>query len=197
MIRAVDCSAWTGPIPWQTWLELKVTHGVRLAIVQLYGGGPGGTGPNPSARQQLQGALAMGVATAGYCWPPSAYFAALEQAAYHSLAFLALDVEAGARVERAHADGVAGLGRDAWIYTSRSQWKHVMGDSLDFADLPLWDALYPSSLGPGDWPQDLHDIWTPYGGWSRRAAWQWHDTITINGESFDLNVVDSALILGG
>jgi hypothetical protein len=120
----------------------------------------------------------------------------LEVAAHHYLAFLALDVEADARVQARYVQGVKFLGRRPWIYTSISQWRAIMGNDPSYSSTPLWDAGYPAGWGVKDWPTDLHARWTPYGGWSRRAAWQWKGTTILAKESFDLNVVDSGVILG-
>jgi GH25 family lysozyme M1 (1,4-beta-N-acetylmuramidase) len=191
VVRAVDVSAWTGEITPAAWAAMR-SSGIDLAIIQGHGGGPRGTGVNPFAEQQAAAAREAGLLVAGYAWPPSSWAEALAvlRRSIASLLFLALDVESGARVEQSHVVGCFNAGVHPVIYTSRSQWAAIMGGSTDFKDVDLWDAVYPLSRGPGDWPTDLTPGFVPYGGWSRRIGWQWRGTTPLFGESVDLNVFD-------
>ncbi len=194
LVRAVDCSAYTGEVPGDAWDYLG-SQGVGLVIVQLYGGGPAGVGPNPYARQQLETALASGKRVAGYAWPPAAWAEGWDQVPSRMpLEFLSLDVEEGQPVGLEHELGVRAAGLEPWIYTSRSQWLAVMGDSDLFSHLPLWDAVYPPGLRNNGWPYELHTSFRPYGGWTSRAGWQFRGTTDLGGKSFDLNVFDPSYL---
>lgn len=191
LVRAVDVSAWTGEIADSAWASMH-SSGIRLAIIQGYGGGPYGTGPNPYARQQLAGARRAGLTVAGYTWPPGQWPYAWDILDDHGpFAFIALDVEAGASVSPADMYGVARLDVEPVIYASRSSWTEIMGADTRFAPLGLWDAGGRRYHGDLTWPDSLDEEWVPYGGWTHRVGWQWHGSTPLFGETVDLSVFDA------
>jgi len=196
VVRAVDVSAWTGDISDAAWQSMK-SSGIELAIIQGYGGGPDGLGRNHSAPQQARGAVAAGLLLAGYSWPPSAFMQALDNLrGAGPLLFMALDVEAGARVGRGHVDVVAAAGVHPVIYTSRSQWFAIMSNSDAYSDVDLWEAIYPTGRNAADWPTTINTGLAPPPGLPRRVGWQWRGTTPLFGESVDLSVFDRAWVLG-
>jgi hypothetical protein len=200
-VKALDVSSHSGPVEVENWRE-AYDDGVRLAIVQAWGGRRGGSmGPNPHCRQQLWAAREAGLLTAIYVWIPpdtttdtSVLMQVAKDAAgdeYQHVYFIALDVEdpqhrplhpshPEQRLENAigHVEE-----KRAVIYTSRSMWPALMKGWEAFAWLPLWDASY-------DLGDELDVNFTPYGGWTRRAALQYQGTTNRYGISCDLDVVD-------
>lgn len=63
------------------------------------------------------------------------------------------------------------------IYTSRSEWRRITGDTDAFASWLLWDAAY----GDRDAP------FVPYGGWMTRDTIQYEQNVNFNGVHCDLN----------
>lgn len=192
-MRGLDISAYQGEIP-QAWFHARKAEGIGLCIVQLYGGGaPGGLGPNPYAQLQLSRARATGMQLAGYVIPSWAFSPGLDNAGefLEELRFCALDVEDEKPVTREQVDGVRLRGVVPVVYTSASQWRAVMGDTLTFSDVPLWDARYLYS-NPPPYGERLWPAWSEavaYGGWPARVAWQWQGDITVDGVRCDLNLV--------
>lgn len=200
-VKALDVSSHGGEIPPIRWRTAR-ENGWELAVVQLWGGLPGNTmGPNPHAKQQLVGARAAGLLTAGYIWiPPDttldtselikvARAAAGDEESH--LAFIAPDIEDPQR-RRLHpinpearlGDALAHLhGVRKAIYTSRSMWGPIMANTTVFKSIPLWDADF-------DRGEDLDATFRPYGGWTERAMLQYKGTTDVHGISADLNVAD-------
>jgi hypothetical protein len=182
-VKALDVSSHSGPVPVEKW-RAAYDDGVRLAIVQAWGGLPDGTsGPNPHCGQQLEAAREAGLLTAIYVWIPpddttdtSILMEVAKKAAgdeYLEVVFVALDVEDPqhrplhpSHPEQRLEGAVAQVSEKmVIIYTSRSMWPVLMQRWTAFAWLPLWDASY-------DLGDDLDVNFTPYGGWSQRAALQ-------------------------
>lgn len=198
-VPVVDLSAWTGEVQDDDWNCLW-DMGIRGAVVQAYGGRPGGTGPNPHAQQQLAGAARRGMHLAAYTWPSWAWRPALDNLGPFAskIQALALDVEAGAP---AHPDQINDL-RDAGIrpiiYTSASQWQKIMGNSPyrdTFAELgvDLWVAYYPRLVWDGRWPINVQDgMRYPVDGWSACVGWQFVGTTTLSDETWDLNIFEGS-----
>ncbi len=190
VVKAVDVSAWQGALSQEFWHYLK-GQGVGLAIIQLYGGGPNGIGPNPHANKQLTEAQASGMDIAGYTLPASKYAEALAAAGDRrsDLLFCALDVESigslSPGVKREYVDAVE-KEMACMIYASRYTWS-VYG-SGDFSDVALWDASYYGSYGPDNFPTSLG--FTGYGGWTERVGWQFRGDATWGGSGIDLNIFD-------
>ena len=197
VVRALDASAYTGQISPSVWPQLKAA-GIEVFIPQIYGGGPGGTGPNPQLTNHVRGAIAGGLKVfSGYTWPPYKWEDAAVYWRSHlpdvPLGVMWLDVEAGAGVQHAHERGLASVGIPAGVYASRHTWQVEMDNDLTFGHLPLWVAYY----APGPWPTVLPKSpsilpvgWNP----EQVKAWQWLGTTTLRDEQFDLNVVSESLI---
>lgn len=205
-VRAVDCSAYQGPVGQDVFRRLRGEHGVRLFVPQLHGGTPDGTGPNPYLGVQVRNALAAGLAVVGgYVWPSWAWPDALAHWQRTlpdvPLRFLALDVEAEAPVHPDQILDIRARGIEPTIYTSWSQWERIMRQSPHyswFADnnVPIWAAYYPSREWAGDWPEThMPPAYIPR-PWETRPAlvvgWQFRGTVSLAGSSFDLNVFDPA-----
>lgn len=201
-IRAVDFSAWTGTIEDEDWNYLW-DQDVRLAIVQAYGGRPGGaTGPNPYAQQQLAGAKRRGMYLAAYTYPSWAWVEALENLGpfVSDMQALALDVEARAPVHPDQIDDLRAMGIRPIIYASAHTWSTIMGDSPfkdTFAemDVGLWVAQYPYRDWSGQWPTNVQDgMRYQVDGWQRCVGWQFAGTTTLSDETWDLNIFEDDFI---
>lgn len=143
---------------------------------------------------QVQQALALGLSVSAYIWcywrldPHAHMLDALKVADAAGLSpdvMLWLDVEDddGARLETCQpwlVDAVAELernGRRAGIYTSADFWQRRVGNSPDFARLPLWLAHW-------DGIPKLTSSAMPLGGWSTLAGKQWSES-PIDRDVFD------------
>ena len=76
------------------------------------------------------------------------------------------------------------------IYTKKSDWQRITGDTQQFKGLPLWN---PRTLGGGDLTQpDLARPGDTFGGWISRVGKQYElDTVLNNPPiKVDLNVFD-------
>ena len=76
------------------------------------------------------------------------------------------------------------------IYTKKSDWQRITGDTQQFKGLPLWN---PRTLGGGDLTQpDLARLGDTFGGWISRVGKQYElDTVLNNPPiKVDLNVFD-------
>lgn len=184
VVRAVDLSAWQGELAPAAIDGLK-SDNVELVIIQAWGGGPAGLGPNPGFRVSADRCLAAGLAIAAYSWPPNYWLPALGIVAGRPINFLALDVEARAEVFHDQIKGVRAAGVRPNIYTSPSQWWEIMRNSSNFASEDFWLATYPNDGRP--WPTSIDIIPWPLG---RVIGWQWAGTTTLHDEQFDLNVFD-------
>lgn len=183
--RVVDLSAYTGDLSPLS-VDTLIANQVTTLLVQGYGGGPAGTGPNPSARQQAGIWLAAGGERVGtYSWPPSRFGDALNNLSGFPLWCLAYDVEASVSVERPMIDGCP-TSIKPLIYTSQSQWQGGAG----FSDVGLWDARYPRRVWDGHWFTNVQQGFVPYGGWTRRVGWQFAGTTTLQDDQFDLNIFE-------
>ncbi len=142
------------------------------------------------ARHQLQVAQNAGFALGAYTWwhpfwrtGQAAIDEALSRTEGFPVRFLGLDVEdpvmswGWPRLVREMVDACLGANILPIIYTSSSMWAKLMGGTTDYAHLLLWDASY------GDEP------FRPYGGWTRRAIWQYQETTDLCGTSVDLDRV--------
>lgn len=202
-IKALDVSSHSGPISVFKW-RAAFEDGWQLAIVQAWGGLPGGgSGPNPHCSQQLATARVSGLLTAIYIViPPDTdphthllILRAKEAAGdeYQHVRAVAMDIEDEDRRPLHPTDPDARLmdaidnvpDKPVWIYTSLGMWPPMMGDSCTFPDYPLWDARWSP-------PEGLDGGFVPYGGWSECAMRQYQGTTLIHGISADLNVADLA-----
>jgi len=128
------------------------------------------------------------------------------------LGFLAIDVETsarnqlspGLRLEPPDASAqqqaveriaeavrqVEGVGLRAVIYTKKSDWQRVTGDTPQFKSLPLWN---PRTMGGDDLNQpDLGRAGDTFGGWIGRAGKQFELDTVLNDPRIkvDLDVFD-------
>jgi hypothetical protein len=196
VVRAVDVSGWTGEISPAAWQSMR-SSGIELAIIQGYGGTPGGLGPNPHAKQQSAGASDAGIQVAAYSWPPAEWRTAFLAVVVRApVSFVALDVEAGVGVTRLIVAQVKAAGLRPVIYASVSTWSEIMNDVTAYADVPLWDAGGRRYHGAIAWPATLEEERVPYGGWDRRIGWQWHGTTPLFGASVDLSIFDREFVFG-
>lgn len=68
----------------------------------------------------------------------------------------------------------------AGIYTSRSKWQILAGNSPRFGDLPLWAAFYTDD-------DDIDNWGGPFGGWDRCQMRQHAGDAELAGVHVDLN----------
>lgn len=202
-IKALDVSSHSGPISDGEWSR-AYEDGWHLAIVQAWGGLPGGgSGPNPLCEFQLAGARGNDLLTAIYIViPPDTdphthhLIRLAEEAAgpeYQHVRAVAMDIEDEDRRPLHPTNPDARLmdaidnvrDKPVWIYTSFDNWIHIMRYSEAFCDYPLWDGRWGFTDG-------LDDYWRPYGAWDRCAMRQYCGTTMIHGISVDLNVADLA-----
>lgn len=203
VIRVLDVSEFTREIDPSWWVSARDVQGVRAAVIQAWGGGPVAGRENVYFAQQLAGARAADLGVATYIWPPKGWAAALQHIGdlKQQLAFVALDMEAGASVERAHVDGVIAAGLRPVIYTNPSDWASTMNASVEFADVALWLARYHWRAPSGEgfyrlrWDITIDRAFgssTAVGGWPRNtnklAGWQFAGTTQLGVESVDLNL---------
>lgn len=72
------------------------------------------------------------------------------------------------------------IGRErVGVYTNRRNWATVVGESDEFADLPVWYAHYDNNAS--------FDDWNDFGGWTKPAIKQFADGPTICGMILDHN----------
>lgn len=215
-VLAVDLSAWQGR-PDPEWFRSLRNLGYGGIIVQLWGGLPtGGLGPNPHAAYVIEWAdYAEFPLVGGYIYlPPDAddqthlLVATARGAAgpyWNRLDMVAIDIEderpihPGLPYVRLSncANDIRQLFPQAAIavYTSRYYWPKSMGSENPWpegeAEFPLWDAAWVHQAGmrPAMIP-DLDAGFTPYGGWTQRAAWQFAGNCTIEGVTVDENIID-------
>jgi LysM repeat protein len=191
VLRGLDASAWTNEIAPSVW-EALISSGIKVFTPQIWGGGPGGTGPNPYLKQQVEGALAAGLKVfSGYVWPSWHWPDAVgywEEELSIPLKVIWLDVEAGAGVHPDQVEDIIGRGFIPGIYASRTSWGSIQGTDSRFSAQPLWVAHYRS----GDWPTDVQEGEVPWmpDSWERPVGWQWMGTTTLHDEQFDLIVWD-------
>lgn len=206
-IRALDCSAYSGPASLELarW-QAAYAQGYRLVVVQAWGGRPVGMGPNPICSQQLSAARQAGFKVAVYVWLPpddttdtSALMALAKEACGDEWAyvrFVAFDIEASANVQLHPTNPDARLAdamshtlgeKPAVIYSSQSMWKKLMLDSKTFRQFPLWEAYYDRDERlsvPPRFPD----------GWVFRAMKQYAGTSDVAGLVVDLNTADTVLL---
>jgi hypothetical protein len=191
-VRAADVSNWSGVIS-RTQASCLREHGIERLVC--------GTQRPMTTRAQVAAATTGGIACEAYVflgWSrPAAAQVRDARAAIDGLpvARLWLDCEDAPGVAtpardvvvasiREAADACAGIA--SGIYTRRSWWLAHTGDAHEFSarGLPLWDARYIAREGA---PMPT---FAPYGGWTRAAMTQWHDTTVVCGVSVCLDEVE-------
>lgn len=206
-VKALDCSAYSGPesLELRRW-QVAYNEGYRLVVVQAWGGGPAGMGPNPYCSRQLTAAREAGLKIAVYVWLPpdnttdtSSLMALAKQACGDEWAyvrFVAFDIEASANVQLHPVNPDARLAdamshtlgeKPGIIYSSRHMWQKLMGNSKTFRQFPLWEANY-------DGDERLSVPPTFPDGWTFRAMKQYAGTSDVAGLVVDLNTADTVLL---
>jgi hypothetical protein len=196
--RAVDMSEYTREIPVSAFRCLREQHQVEAVVLQAWGGGYTGGRKNVHFHAACANARAAGITKlAAYVWPPSEIRDALAfmGAEAQQMAFVALDVEANARLAQRHVQAVRDAGLTPVLYTNFPGRDYIDAD-VD-RSLPLWLARYPLDLPPSApivWRAELGDAWGRLPPWWRGPVWGWQfrGTTDICGEQADLNLFDSA-----
>ncbi|HEX5480875.1 MAG TPA: GH25 family lysozyme, partial [Dehalococcoidia bacterium] len=191
-MKAIDVSNWTGEISGEQ-ARCLAGGGVELVIC--------GTQAREIARQQIAAAVGAEMRVEAYVilrWPQTAsdgstgaqVRAARETIAGLSAGRLWVDCEQylslptpppGRTVEHIREAVAACDGMACGIYTSRYWWRTATGDTVEFAQLPLWDARYVARDG------DPVPPFAPYGGWARAVMTQWRANVTVCGMNVDLD----------
>lgn len=199
-VLGFDISAWQGR-PSRQWFKELRQAGFGVSIIQLWGGGPQGKGPNPHAAYQLTMSIEEDFDVMGYLWIPSGETetnllvdSAVAAAAdtFPKVRYLFPDVEAqfvGAARMQNVLDNCHAHGKPTGIYT-RSGAFNLIGGS--FPNEKLWDAawFHNSGIMPDRaiWPAEpglAH-----YGGWTERAIRQFAGDVNLFGGKLDLNIVN-------
>lgn len=201
MIRGIDCSAYSGPIDPEKARAIVARHQIEAAVVQVWGGGPGGVGPNRWALHQLHAFHEAGCRLGVYVWPPSAVYSAMPMLLAirraFPIRFVALDVEGnGGEVRREHVDALIREKFRPVIYSSPGMWASLMKNTTAFSDVPYWEANYIRKFHDvlrrwnGKWPTEADRPWTPVtkGGWTFSPGWQFIGSTSLEGFTVDLNV---------
>jgi hypothetical protein len=224
ILRGIDLSEYQGDIEpggvdlsrdpgW--WKRIRERHGVEVFVCQLWGGGGVGDGRNVFVDGQLEAAHIGGIRRFGaYIWPPRMVVPALDylDALHYAPSYffrIYLDVEASGgetgRVLPEHVRAIRDRGYSPGIYTSPGAWQSIMGNTRDYADLPLWLARYPiAGAWNGRWQDSLAPTFGGYvvGGWNSGSpsapfggldGWQFSGA-TLEGETVDVNNFDGAHI---
>jgi hypothetical protein len=202
--RGIDISFYTGEIERSTWEKIK-QEGFEFVIVQAWGGQT----KNNYAERQLRGAREVGMKTAAYCllnfyrkdqsgeWQVKQALDAIG-AEKNYIAFMAIDVELQKKwpitvgpIQRIReaVEAVKKAGLRAVIYTSKSAWQLITGNTKEFSNLPLWDAKW-------DRIADLNVNWVTYGGWTKRVGKQYWANTVLFGKVVDLDVFDPSYLMG-
>jgi Glycosyl hydrolases family 25 len=215
-VRGIDISASAGEPAFQDFSDLK-QQGYRCVIVGGWGGV--NRNPHAqvqSSRARSAGLLSAGYCYLNFAtvldggWQVGEAIAAFGAEAAH-LGFLAIDVESDASNQlspglqaeppdaSAQRDAVARIaeavqavrraGLCPVIYTKKSYWKRVTGNTAAFSSLPLWwTQVGPASLSE---PDLSSPAWT-FGGWTNYAGKQCALQTTATPSAFpvDLDIFD-------
>lgn len=155
------------------------------------------------ARQQIAACRDGGLGISGYIWgylrddPGAAMGAALLTYSDLDLTMWALDIEetSAPKDARANADWTGGAlatldaaGVRYCLYTARWYWTAWLGDTTEFAHVPLWVADWDGVADLGRWRR--------FGGWAEAVGKQHVGDTQLCGVGVDLNVFDSAWLMG-
>ena len=180
------------------------SRGFRLYI--LHSTDWGAATPWYRTEAQLAMALDAGLMIAAYTRDPRHWRSGIEACGIHQnqLQFFALDIETdpGVPVTRAMVDGVASLGVRPVIYSGSGMYPGIMGNSIEFADVPLWDTDTSMPITPKTMDAAGTDLQHPrpvaYNGWNTpanpRIGVQQAFEVVIEGVAVDLNAFDLGLI---
>lgn len=220
--RGIDISASAGQ-PAAHHFENIRRQGYRFVIVGGWGGvNPNPHAGVQLARARAAGLLTAGYCYLNFASPLDGAGQVREALAAFgpeaaTLGFLAIDVETSARNQLAPGlrldppdtvaqqvavariaeavEEVRRAGLRAIIYTKKSDWQRLTGDTSRFKDLPLWN---PRTMG-GDAMQqpDLASPDHAFGGWTRRTGKQYELDTTLLAAPIpvDLNVFDLSAFL--
>ena len=204
VIRVVDLSEWTGPVPVENARRMREEWNVEGVILQAWGSGHIPGRRNEYFHQAVTAFRAAGITNIDpYVWPPSEWRLALnwigDYRRFMSGA-LYLDVEAGAGVTDDIISGVRAAGWEPRIYASPSSWSAIMGNTTRYAHLKLWLARYLLRFQRPDgyyrpgfnvvFPQEALGV-AAVGGWGIEDLVGWQTTGTspnFCGESVDCSV---------
>jgi GH25 family lysozyme M1 (1,4-beta-N-acetylmuramidase) len=207
----IDVSSYSGPISVEQFQALR-SLGYEFVIVQAWGG----ISRNPHASSQITNALRAGMQIAAYCLlkydssttgaqQVDEAISAIGNNLLGNLRFLAIDVELPqgwgvgtnpvARIQNAIARARA-YGLRVVIYTNQNYWNLITNNSIDFNNIPLWEARWRNVE---DW--SFFREQPRFGGWSRRIGWQFQgDVYLTTTEPYnllvDLNVFDRSFLSG-
>ncbi len=207
----IDVSSYSGPISVEQFQALR-SLGYEFVIVQAWGG----ISRNPHASSQITNALRAGMQIAAYCLlkydssttgaqQVDEAISAIGNNLVGNLRFLAIDVELPqgwgvgtnpvARIQNAIARARA-YGLRVVIYTNQNYWNLITNNSIDFNNIPLWEARWRNVE---DW--SFFREQPRFGGWSRRIGWQFQgDVYLTTTEPYnllvDLNVFDRSFLSG-
>lgn len=193
LVRAVDVSHWT-----RTLTDSDVDCLVGESFVHVIVG----TQILEITRQQLEIAIRGGMTVDLYVylyWNESItdqVQEALDLAAeFPQVGRIWLDVEespagrSAATLSMLVNEGLAALGGfPGGIYTGKGFWQSYMGDTTEFADVPLWYALYDNEPTLDGWDDPVRP--ERFGGWERPTAKQYMDNhVHVCGLALDHNVM--------
>lgn len=173
-VFALDVSHWEGPLS-QHEIDCFWANGVRHLVA--------GTQRLDLARQQLDMAESRGMTIDAYVYlywdqSPAAQVAeAFARVDGFPIGRMWLDVEEspGGRsastmiglLREASDACIADGGADCGIYTRGTFWQPALGNTTQFAELPLWYARYNYKPSLDSWQTER------FGGWTFPAAKQW------------------------
>jgi len=182
----------------QAWFHHAYADGVRLYVIHATKWGT--CEPWPNTEKQLAMALRAGMKIAAYTRDPRCWRNGILAAGSYrnQLQFFAIDVETdpGLPVTADIVTGIKAMGVRPVVYSGSSMWRSVMGESAEFAELPLWDAS-ATAMAPKKTAGNLlapHPV--QYGGWNTasnmRVGVQQAFEYTLHGVKVDLNSFSSA-----
>lgn len=197
LIKAIDFSRWQGDVTYDTMKDMVDNHGIKMFILQGYGGGPGML-PNPNLEKHLGYAISLGCYVAIYSLPSTMVAEAISAAGQYKddLEFVALDVEGGYGVTHDDVAYILEQGLAPWLYTSEGAW--AADGSGDFPSLSLWDARYYNNTYSVDFPPTSMEpagYYKEYGGWTQRDAWQYNGDVSVAGLRVDVSLVDEEFLM--
>ncbi len=204
VIRVVDLSEWTGPVPVANARRMAQEQNIQGAILQAWGGGGVPGRRNEYFHQAVDAFREVGITNIDpYVWPPREWREAIDWIGDYKrfmAGALYLDVEAGAGVVDGIINGVRQAGWEPRIYASPNSWRTIMGNTDRYSDLKLWLARYPLRYQladgfyvPGFYVRFPHDAMggSQVGGWVLEDLVGWQVTGTVPdfcGESVDTSL---------
>lgn len=177
------------------WYADRKDDGVGLVFQTLWTG----ISSPWSACTSIQAARDAGLATVGYISLSNAYYGRYNvdygyevcPQFWQDFLFVAIDIELYLfnpidQIQQA-IDRVRELGQLPVIYTSWGTWNQYAAGSYDFANIPLWNALW-------DYDPDVDFPRWPFGGFQVVVCEQYQNDYDWGGVRVDLNVCDKRLL---